>query len=186
MRKRVIFIMATVCALLITGCGTSNSVEDLAGVNSQMTENTGQTDAEENVASENITAAFMNEIQEPTGEEEWDDKALMEAYAANGIEKDGNFYYYQGELIYIIKDQCPDSSVYLLNTDSKGTVSIKVIRNAEGEITGVSYMTEEEVEKALSRILSGADFYLEMQDEETDEWRELDESIMLLLLWRHI
>lgn len=154
MRKRIIFIMATVCVLLITGCGASNSVEDLAGADSQMTENTEQKDAEENVVSENIDdSTFMNETQEPTGEEDWDDKALLEAYAANGIEKDGNFYYYQGELIYIIKDERIDSSVYWLNTDSKGTVSIKVIRNAAGEITGVSYMTEEEVEKALLKIL---------------------------------
>lgn len=122
MRKRIAFIMATVCVLLITGCAVSNSVEDLAVADSQM-------------------------------EEDWDDKALLETYAANGIEKDGNFYYYQGELIYIIKDQRPDSSVYMLNTDSKGTASIKVIRNAEGEVTGVSYMTEEEVEKALPKIL---------------------------------
>ena len=90
------------------------------------------------------------------GEEDWEDKALLEEYAAYGIEKEDNFYYYQGELVYIIKDERPDSSVYRLNTDSKGAVSIKVIRNAGGEITSVTYMTEEEVAKALPRILSGA------------------------------
>ncbi len=111
MRKRIAFILVTVCVLLITGCGASNSEED------------------------------------------WEDNAFPEEYAAYGIEKEDNFYYYQGELVYIIKDQRPDSSVYLLNTDSKGTVSIKVIRNAEGEITSVTYMTEEEVAKALPRIL---------------------------------
>ncbi len=111
MRKRIAFILVTVCVLLITGCGASNSEED------------------------------------------WEDNAFPEEYAAYGIEKEDNFYYYQGELVYIIKDQRPDSSVYLLNTDSKGTVSIKVIRNAEGEITSVTYMTKEEVAKALPRIL---------------------------------
>ncbi|NBJ96563.1 hypothetical protein D5282_04310 [bacterium 1xD8-48] len=90
------------------------------------------------------------------GEEDWEDKALLEEYAAYGIEKEDNFYYYQGELVYIIKDERPDSSVYRLNTDSKGAVSIKVIRNAGGEITSVTYMTEEEVAKALPRILGGA------------------------------
>ena len=68
-----------------------------------------------------------------------EDKALLEEYAAYGIEKEDNFYYYRGELVYIIKDQRPDSSVYLLNTDSKGTVSIKVIRNAEEEIMSGKY-----------------------------------------------
>ena len=101
-------------------------------------------------------AETSSETQEPTDEEDWEDKALLEEYAAYGIEKKDNFYYYQGELVYIIKDQHPDSSVYLLNTDSKGTVSIKVIRNAEEEITSVTYMTEEEVTKALPRILGGA------------------------------
>ena len=88
---------------------------------------------------------------------DWDDKALLDAYAAYGIEKDGKSYYYQGELVKIIKDQRPDSSFYMLDINSEGTAAIKVIRNAEGEITGVSYMTEEEVEelseKALGQIV---------------------------------
>lgn len=109
-----------------------------------------------------IDMEVINDVQ-PTiseanqaGEEDWEDKALLEEYAAYGIEKEDNFYYYQGELVYIIKDERPDSSVYRLNTDSKGAVSIKVIRNAGGEITSVTYMTEEEVAKALPRILDGA------------------------------
>ncbi|MDE7428272.1 MAG: hypothetical protein K2N00_03220, partial [Lachnospiraceae bacterium] len=55
----------------------------------------------------------------------------------------------------LIKNQYPDSSVYSLNTDSTGTISIKVNRNAKGEIMSVSYLTEEEVAKALPRILGG-------------------------------
>lgn len=81
---------------------------------------------------------------------DWDDKVLMEAYAAYGIEKDGKSFYYKGEPVYIIMDPRPDSSFYLFDINSKGTVSIKVIRNTEGKITGVSYMTEEEVTKILS------------------------------------
>ncbi len=62
----------------------------------------------------------------------------------------------------------------------------KVIRNAEGEITSVTYMTEEEVAKALPRILGGAN---EERDTvrsgllagnagwRTGGWRELDEVI---------
>lgn len=46
MRKRIAFIMATVCVLLITGCGDSNSAEDPSGAENHMTENTAQTDTE--------------------------------------------------------------------------------------------------------------------------------------------
>lgn len=162
MRKRIAFIMVTVCVLLITGCGDSNGAEEPIEADSQIMENVEQRDTVENTASKNIDdATESSETQEPAKEEDWEDKALLEEYAAYGIEKEDNFYYYQGELVYIIKDQRPDSSVYLLNTDSEGTVSFKVIRNAEGEITSVTYMTEEEVAKALPRILGG-------MDEETD------------------
>ena len=43
---------------------------------------------------------------------DWDDKALIESYAAFGIEKSGKSYYYQNELVNIIKDQRPDSSLH--------------------------------------------------------------------------
>ena len=46
MRKRIVLIMAIACILLITGCGASNSAENPAGADSQMTENTGRTDTE--------------------------------------------------------------------------------------------------------------------------------------------
>lgn len=109
------------------------------------------------IDTEVINAALSTILEaNQAKEEDWEDKALLEEYASYGIEKKDNFYYYQGDLVYIIKDQHPDSSVYLLNTDSKGTVSIKVIRNAEEEIVSVTYMTEEEVAKALPRILGGA------------------------------
>ena len=109
------------------------------------------------IDTEVISAILSTKLEaNQADEEDWEDKALQEEYAAYGIEKEGEFHYYQGELVYIIKDQHPDSSVYLLNTDSTGTISIKVTRNAEGEITSVTYMTEEEVAKVLPRILGGA------------------------------
>lgn len=151
MRKRIALIMVTVSVLLMVGCGVSNSAEDSAGADSQMVENAGQTDTEENIDDADASV----ETQESAEDEDWVDKALLEEYAANGIEKDGDFYYYQSELVYIIKNQYSGSSVYSLNTDSTGTISIKVIWNAKGEITSVSYLTEEEVAKALPKILGG-------------------------------
>ena len=85
----------------------------------------------------------------PIQSDNLDDKALMESYAAHGIEKDGESIYYQGQLIHVFLDQCPDSSVYTLDINPKGTVSLEIIRDKEGEITGVFYMTEEEVAELL-------------------------------------
>ncbi len=69
-----------------------------------------QADTEENISTDGVAespldgvtddAAKSSEAQEPTKEEDWEDKALLEEYAAYGIEKDGDFYYYQGELVY--------------------------------------------------------------------------------------
>jgi len=106
---------------------------------------------------------------------DWDDKELTEAYAAYGIKKDGKSYYYQGELVNIIKDQRPDSSFYMLDTNSKGTTSIKVIRNTEGKITGVSYMTEEEVAELLPKLLNTGEETLLIN---TREW---DSSALLTI-----
>ncbi len=62
MRKRIAFIMAIVCVLLITGCEASNSAEDSAGADNQMVGNTEQTDTEENIATDGVAdypAAIM-------------------------------------------------------------------------------------------------------------------------------
>ena len=192
MRKQIALIMVTVCVLLMAGCGDSNSSEDSAGTDNQIkmtyVENAGQADTEENISTDGVAespldgvtddAAKSSEAQEPTKEEDWEDKALLEEYAAYGIEKDGDFYYYQGELVYLIKNQYPDSSVYSLNADSTGTISIKVNRNAKGEITSVSYLTEEEVAKALPRILGG----MEAAEYSDTNAEELADTFGILIL----
>ena len=150
-RKLSCMVLVIGTLLELTGCGALSRAEDFTGTNNQIkktyVENAGQTDTEDSIRN------AASEAQESGNEEGWEDTALLEEYAAYGIVKIEDFYYYRGELVYIIKDQHADSSVYLLNTDSKGTVSIKVTRNAEEEIAGISYMTEEEVEKARSKIL---------------------------------
>lgn len=89
MRKRIAFIMLAACILLITGCGNSNSAEDSAGDDSQMTENAEQTDTEEKAASENIDEEDLEEenVKELTME------ALLELYENDGltlkVEKEG-------------------------------------------------------------------------------------------------
>ena len=81
MRKRIVFIMATICVLLITGCGASNSAADSAGTDSRMEENTEQTDAEEKAASEDIEdSAISSEIVKELTME-----ALVELYENGGL-----------------------------------------------------------------------------------------------------
>ena len=96
---------------------------------------------------------WADEFADDKWDWDWEDEALLEEYASYGIEKVDNVFYYQGELVYILKDQRPDSSCYLLDTNSKGTVSIKVVYNEEGKITGITYMTDEEVQELLPKIL---------------------------------
>lgn len=66
MRKRIVLIMSIACILLITGCRASNSAEDPVGADNQIkvtyVENAGQTDTEENIATDGVAdypAAIM-------------------------------------------------------------------------------------------------------------------------------
>ena len=78
---------------------------------------------------------------------DWDDDE--EDYTAYGIICNDKSYYYQGKLVNVFLDHKPDSSFYKLGVNPKGTISIKINRNRDGEITGVSYMTEKEVKELL-------------------------------------
>ena len=73
----------------------------------------------------------------------------MAEYRAAGVTMDGKDYYYKGELVRIFLDIRPNKSFYTLNMNPKGTVNIKIVRNEKNEITGVAYMTEEEVTELL-------------------------------------
>ena len=86
----------------------------------------------------------LNEKQE----KEWAEAQTAE-YRAVGVTMDGKDYYYQGQLVNIFLDIRPNKSVYTLNMNPKGTVNIKIVRDAENKITGVSYMTEAEVTELL-------------------------------------
>ena len=80
--------------------------------------------------------------------EEWE-KKQTEQYRAAGVTMDvtldGKNYYYQGQLIHIFLDIRANQSFYTLDVNPAGTVNVKIIRNADDEITGAAYMTEEEV-----------------------------------------
>ncbi len=81
-------------------------------------------------------------------QKEWAE-AQMAEYRAVGVTTDGKDYYYQGRLVNIFLDIRPNKSFYTLNINPKGTVNIKIVRDAKNKITGVSYMTEAEVIELL-------------------------------------
>ncbi|MDE6973641.1 MAG: hypothetical protein K2P38_11155, partial [Lachnospiraceae bacterium] len=73
-------------------------------------------------------------------------------YQAVGVTMDGKEYYYQGQLVNIFLDIRPNKSFYTLDMNPKGTVNIKIVRDVENKITGVSYMTEAEVIELLGNM----------------------------------
>lgn len=89
----------------------------------------------------------FDELEEKQ-EKEWAE-AQMAEYRAVGVAMDGKDYYYQDQLVNIFLDIRTNKSVYTLNMNPKGTVNIKVVRDVENKITGVSYMTEAEVIELL-------------------------------------
>lgn len=93
-------------------------------------------------------------------EKEWAAAQAAE-YRAVGVTMDGKDYYYQGQLVNIFLDIRPNKSFYTLNMNPKGTVNIKITRDADNKITSVAYMTEAEVTELLE----------DMSDDD-DDWQE--------------
>jgi len=97
-------------------------------------------------------------------DKEWE-KKQAEEYRAVGVTKSGKSYYYEGELVYIFLDRnLPNQSFFTLDMNPAGTVNIKIIRSADGQITGVAYMTEAEVKELLGDMYED-----EEEDSEVDE-----------------
>ena len=82
-------------------------------------------------------------------EKEWAEAQMAEYEAAGVTMVDEKTYYYQGQLVNIFLDIRKEGSFYTLNMNPKGTVNIKIVRDAKNKITGVSYMTEAEVIELL-------------------------------------
>lgn len=80
------------------------------------------------------------------------EKALAEeqreAYRSVGVTWNGKNCYYEGQLVNIFLDiHTPNQSFYTLDMNPAGTVNIRIIRSADGRVTGVAYMTETEVKE---------------------------------------
>lgn len=81
-------------------------------------------------------------------DKKWDEARRTE-YQAIGVTVDGKNYFYQGQLVNIFMDIRANQSFYVLDTNPAGTVNIKIIRDANNKITGVTYMTEAEAAELL-------------------------------------
>ena len=79
--------------------------------------------------------------------EEWEkeqEARQIAEYQSVGVTMDGKDYYYRDKLVNIFLDQRPDKSVYTLNQNPAGAVNVKILRDADGAITGAAYLTDAE------------------------------------------
>ncbi len=81
-------------------------------------------------------------------EKEWEAVQTAE-YGAVGVTASGKDFYYQGQLVHIFLDARPNKSFYTLSINPKGSVDVKILRSAEGGITGAAYMSEAEAAELL-------------------------------------
>ena len=85
-------------------------------------------------------------------EKEWAEAQIAEYEAVGVTMVDEKTYYYQGQLVNIFLDIRKEGSFYTLNMNPKGTVNIKITRDANDDITGAAYMTEAEVAELLGDL----------------------------------
>ena len=118
MRKRIAFIMAMVCVLLITGCGDSNSAEDPAGTDSQMVENTNHTDTEP-IALDIDTAGTgeTSPINETEDICEKVDVNLLEEESESRIVVKRNVKKMEIDLMVYLADGTSETIQYPMNTE---------------------------------------------------------------------
>lgn len=121
-----------------------------------MDEKTVETWLDRALEDENVSTGFqamlfakLDKDEEFNAWEAEQEAKLVAEYAAYGVTKVGKDYYYQEQMVNIFLDQRPDSAFYTLSINPSGAVNIKILRGADGEITGVAYMTEGETEELL-------------------------------------
>lgn len=112
---------------------------------------------------------LMNKLGKDDEREELEaflDAQQAAQYKAVGVTVDGKDYYYQGKLVNIFLDHRADSSVYTLNMNPKGSVNIKILRDADNQITGVAYLTQAEVTELFGDMSGGGDGW------DDNDWQE--------------
>ena len=159
MKKEAGFFLAMMCVLTLVGCGTSNNVEKEENKISQSA-------VEESIASEEINVVPVSgdtqeTVQDPQSAVDALSQPKENGYVDN--EEQANSDVNVPEIINSEKDANVSSPLVGVTMDvteySDTSVSIRITNDTDKEIQ------------------CGSDFCLEMQDEETEEWRELDEVI---------
>ena len=159
MKKEAGFFLAMMCVLTLVGCGISNNAE-------KAEDKISQSAVEESLASEEINVVsasgdtqepvqdFQSEVDEPSQPKE-------NGYVDN--EEQANSDVNVPEIIDSEKDANVSSPL--------AGVTMEVTEYSD---TSVSVRITNDTDKDIQ---CGSDFCLEMQVEETEEWRELDEII---------
>lgn len=89
----------------------------------------------------------------------------MQEYLEHGIVSDGKKYYYDSQLVNVFLDIRKDSAFYTLQINPQGTINIQVIRDENGTIKSVCYMTDAEVEALLGDMKDEDDFCDDMEED---------------------
>ena len=159
MKKEAEFFLAMMCVLTLVGCGTSNNAERAENIISQSA-------VEESISSEEINVVSASgDTQEPVQDSQSAVDKLSQpkenGYVDN--EEQANSDVNVPEII----DSDKDANVF----SPLAGVTMEV---TEYSNTSVSVRITNDTDKDIQ---CGSDFCLEIQDEETEEWRELDEVI---------
>ncbi len=106
---------------------------------------------------------------------ELDEKCRAE-YEKHGITIKGESYYYQGKLVHVFLDFL-NKSFYTLALNPKGTVNVKVTRDADGNIQSAKQISDAQARKLLEKRTDNFPGWTKELDEweELNEWDQLDE-----------
>lgn len=94
--------------------------------------------------------------QQEKKDREWEEARAAE-YKTAGVTVDGKNYYYKGQLVNVFLDMRANKSFYTLDMNPAGTVNVRILRNANDQITGAAYMTEAEVTELFGDMEDGDD-----------------------------
>lgn len=97
------------------------------------------------------------------------DREQAAEYKAVGVTASGGDYYYQSKLVNIFLDQRANGSFCTLDMNPKGTVNIRIVRDAEDAITGVAELTEAEVTELFGEDYESVRWDV-LQEKEADYW----------------
>lgn len=113
--------------------------------------------SDKRIGFQSVLREALGRDREQDALEEELDRQRLEEYERYGLSTEGKRYYYQGQLVNIFLDHVPGSRSYFLNMNPAGMVNVKVLREADGTITGMDYMRKEEADRFLGGLYDTED-----------------------------